>query len=73
MGLREDIDVRHMLNKHWEPKVPSKEVIQKQAEAQIKRGKSTGSVSMDMKAIKQLSDDKVAGFDKIKKDDGWDR
>jgi len=52
MGLRDD--VKYMLNKNWEPKVPSGEVIQKQAEAQIKRGKSTGSVSMDMKAIDKL-------------------
>jgi len=72
MGLRED--VKYMLNKDWEPKVPSQEVMQKQAVAQIKRGRSTGSVSMDVKAIKKLSDSKIAGFDKIKKeDDGWDR
>lgn len=30
MGLRED--VKYMLEKDWEPKVPSQEVIQKQAE-----------------------------------------
>ena len=71
MGLRED--VKHVLNKEWEPKVPSGEVIQKQAEAQIKSEKSTGSVSMDMKAVKKLREDKVAGFDKTKKDDDWER
>ena len=71
MGLEKDI--KYMLNKKWEPKVPSEEVIQKQALAQIKRGKSTGSVSMNMKAIKKLEEDKVAGFDKTKKDDDWER
>ena len=34
MGLRED--VKYMLGKDWEPKVPKQEVIQKQAEFQIK-------------------------------------
>ena len=60
MGLRED--VKYMLDKDWEPKVSSGEVIQKQAEAQIKSGKSTGSVLMDVKVINKLSQDKVAGF-----------
>ena len=52
MGLRED--VKYMVDKDWEPKVPSQEEILKQAELQIKRGKSTGSVSLDIKAIKSL-------------------
>lgn len=55
MGLRED--VKYMLGKEWKPKVPSQEVIQKQTEFQIKRGKSTGSVALDMKAIKKQKDD----------------
>lgn len=55
MGLRED--VKYMLGKDWEPKVPKQEVIQKQAEFQIKRGKSTGSVALDIKAIRKLKDD----------------
>lgn len=46
-----------MLEKDWEPKVPSQEEIQKQAEIQIKRGKSTGSVALDMKAIRKQKDD----------------
>jgi len=54
MGLRED--VKYMLEKDWEPKVPNQEEILKQAEMQIKRGKSTGSVSLDIKAIKSLKD-----------------
>lgn len=61
MGLREN--VKYMLDKDWEPRVPSQEEIQKQAEIQIKRGRSTGSVSMDMKAIKKLKED----------DNDWDR
>lgn len=56
MGLRED--VKYMLDKDWEPKVPSQEEIEKQAEIQIKRGKSTGSVALDIKAIKKLKDDR---------------
>jgi len=71
MGLRED--VKYMLNKDWEPKIPSEEVIKKQAVAQIKRAKSTGCVARDVKAIKKLKDDRVAGFDKIKKEDDGER
>lgn len=55
MGLRED--VKYMLEKDWEPKVPSQEEIQKQVEFQIKRGKSSGSVALDMKAIRKQKDD----------------
>lgn len=54
MGLRED--VKYMLDKEWEPQVPTQEEILKQAELQIKRGKSTGSVSLDRKSIKSLKD-----------------
>ena len=54
MGLRED--VKYMLDKEWEPKVPTQEEILKQAELQIKIGKSTGSTSLDIKAIKSLKD-----------------
>lgn len=54
MGLRED--VKYIIDKDWEPKVPSQETILKQAEEQIKRGKSTGSVNIDVKAIKSLKD-----------------
>ena len=49
MGLRED--VKYMLDKEWEPKVPNNETILKQAKSQIKRGKSTGNVALDIKAI----------------------
>ena len=54
MALRED--VKYVLDKEWEPKVPTQEETLKQAEMQIKRGKSTGSVSLDIKAIKSLDD-----------------
>lgn len=54
MTLREDI--KYVLDKEWEPKVPTQEEILKQAEMQIKRGKSTERVSLDMKAIKSLED-----------------
>ena len=53
MGLRED--VRYMLHSDWEPKVPNEENILKQAEAQIKRGESTGNVRLDVDAIKSLN------------------
>ena len=54
MGLRED--VKYVLDKEWEPKVPTQQEILKQSELQIKRGKSTGSVAIDIKAIKSLKD-----------------
>lgn len=56
MSLRED--VKCMLNKGWKPKVPNQEELLKEAESQIKRGKSTGSVALDLKAIKKLKDDR---------------
>ena len=56
MGLRED--VKYIIDKDWEPKVPSQEEILKQAKSQIRRGKSTGSVFLDMKAMKKIEEDK---------------
>ena len=56
-GLRKD--VKYMLDRDWEPKVPDEETILKQSTTQLKRGKSTGSVSLDMKAIKSLKDDEA--------------
>ena len=54
MGLRED--VKYIIDKDWEPKVPSQEEILRQASQQIKKGKSTGNVALDRKAIKALKD-----------------
>ena len=51
MELRKD--VKYMLNSDWEPKVPEAEVILKQAKLQLKKGKSTGSVALDIKAMKE--------------------
>lgn len=56
-GLRKD--VKYMLDRDWEPKVPDEETILKQSRTQLKRGKSTESVSLDMKAIKSLKDDEA--------------
>ena len=56
MGLRED--VRYMLHSDWEPKVPNEEEILRQSKIQIKKGKSTGSVALDVKAIESLSKEK---------------
>ena len=51
MELRKD--VKYMLNSDWEPKVPEEKVILKQAKLQFKRGKSTGRVALDIKAMKE--------------------
>ena len=51
MELRKD--VKYMLNSDWEPKVPEQEVILKQVKAQLKKGKSSGSVALDIKAMKE--------------------
>ena len=56
-GLRKD--VKYMLDRDWKPKVPDEETILKQSKTQLKRGKSTGSVSLDIKAIKSLKDDEA--------------
>lgn len=49
-----EIDVKYMLNKHFEPKVPKEEVILKQLEFQLKRGKSSANVLLDVKGLKNL-------------------
>ena len=51
MELRKD--VKYMLDSDWEPKVPEDDVVLKQAKVQIKKGKSTGSVALDIKAMKK--------------------
>ena len=50
--LRED--VKYYSNLHWEPKVPSDEAIVEQAVKQIKRGKSSGNVALDRKAMEKI-------------------
>ena len=52
-------DVKYMLNSDWEPKVPSKETILKQAQILIKKGKSTGSVALDVQAMNRIKKDKI--------------
>lgn len=56
MGLRED--VKYIIDKDWEQKVSNQEEILKQAKSQIRRGKSTGSVSLDMKAMEKIEEEK---------------
>ena len=56
MGLREDI--KNIVDKDWKTKVPSQEEILRQAKLQIEIGKSTGSVALDMKAIKKIEEEK---------------
>ena len=50
--LRKDVIYNSKLN--WELKLPSNEIIEKQAISQIKHGKSTGNVALDRKAIKKI-------------------
>lgn len=55
MGLRED--VKFILDENFEPRIPDNETILKQAKEQLKNGKSTGNVSLDVKAIKVFQED----------------
>ena len=65
MGFKEDIkcnlevDVKCMLNKDWEPKVPDEKIITKQVKQQLKRGRSSGNVSLDLKAMRDKDDENV--------------
>jgi hypothetical protein len=65
MGFKEDIkcnlevDVKYMLNKDWEPKVPGEKIITKQVKQQLKRGRSSGNVSLDLKAMRDKDDENV--------------
>ncbi len=56
MSLRKD--VKHMFDKGCEQRVSSDEIILKQAIRQLKLGKSSGDVGLDMKAIKAMHEDK---------------
>ena len=49
MELRKD--VKYMLNCDWEPKIPEEEVILKHAKTMLKKGKSSGKVTLDIKAM----------------------
>ncbi len=55
MGLREDIKL--ILDKNFEPQVPDNQTILKQSKQQLKNGKSTGNISLDLKAIKSFQED----------------
>lgn len=55
MGLRED--VRYIVGKDYEPKIPEKQIILKQAKEQLSKGKSTGSIKLDVKAIRSSKED----------------
>lgn len=55
MGLRED--VRYIIDNDYETKIPDNQIILKQAKEQLKKGKSTVSVKLDIKAIKSLEYD----------------
>ena len=49
MILRKDLDCKDFIKNNY--------FIQKQAKLQSRRGKSTGSVALDMKAIRKQKDD----------------
>lgn len=51
MGLRED--VKFQVKQDWHPKVPCEETIMQQVKSSLKHGKSSGSIALDMKAIKE--------------------
>ena len=51
MELRKD--VKRMLESDWEPKVPEQEIVLKHAKEKLKKGRSSGSVALDIKAIKE--------------------
>lgn len=55
MGLRED--VRLILDRNYEPQIPDNDTILKQAKKQLKNGKSTGNISLDLKAIKSFQEE----------------
>ena len=63
MGFKEDIkcnlEVEYMLNKDWEPKVPDEKTITKQVKGQLKRGRSSGNVSLDLKAMRDKNNENV--------------
>ena len=48
-----------MLNKEWEPKVPDEKIIIKQVKQQFKRGRSSGNVSLDLKAMRDKDNENV--------------
>lgn len=55
MGLREDI--KFILDENFEPRIPDNETILKQARKQLKNGKSTGNINLDVKAIRSFQQD----------------
>ena len=52
MSIRKD--AKYMTNQEYEPKVPNKDIMLKQAMRQIKHGKSTGSTKLDIEAMKKM-------------------
>ena len=50
MSLRED--VKFEVKTDWHPKVPSEQIVMEQAKRQLKKGKSSGNIALDIKAIK---------------------
>ena len=59
MSLRDD--VKHQLESSWEPEVPNEGVILNQAKKQLLKGRSTGSVSLDIRAMKEMSHAQLRG------------
>ena len=51
MSLRED--VKYEIKTEWHPKVPNEQKIIKQIQGQLRKGKSSGSIALDLKAIRE--------------------
>ena len=51
MGLRED--VKFQLKQEWHPRVPDEGTIMQQVKSSLKHGKSSGSMALDRKVIKE--------------------
>lgn len=55
MSLRED--VKFVASRQFEPKIPNDNIILQQAKAQLKKGKTTGNMQLDFKAMKSLQEE----------------
>lgn len=64
MNLRKDVIYTSKID--WEPKIPSDNVILEQAKNQIKHGRSTGSISLDIKAIDSMTQEEQVKSNKKK-------
>ena len=50
MSLRDD--VKFEIKTDWHPNVPNEQIIIKQTQGQLRKGKSSGNMALDLKAIR---------------------